>query len=178
MPFHFLLSEKAVKQLAGSCHQPTDEEDDEELIALLSAVKLTVAVFPRTVAEPMAAHCSIPLSDLQLTVNSFLKSLLSIYLSAYLSPFSFAPLSLCHTQKEDTVLVPPDTREVDSSEEEESDGFQVDWDQLSAARLDLVQYPQSIVEYPLKYAAMEEDREDEEELATLPLVCHRVRVQW
>ena len=66
LPFHFLLSEKAAKQLAGDC---TEEEDDEELSALISAVKLTVAVFPRTVAEPMAAHCSIPLSDLQLTVN-------------------------------------------------------------------------------------------------------------
>ena len=75
------------------------------------------------------------------------------------------------SQNEETVLVPPDTREVDSGDgEEENGGFHIDWDQLSSAQLDL-----STVEYSL----MKDDNEDEEEeeLATLPLICHRVRVQ-
>ena len=58
--FLFKLSDDAARTLPPSCEEP---------ISSIDVPKLTIAVFPRHVAEDMAAHVSLPLNDLKLTVS-------------------------------------------------------------------------------------------------------------
>ena len=58
--FLFKLSDDAARTLPPGCQEPLSSVD---------VPKLTVAVYPRHVAEDMAAHISLPLRELKLTVR-------------------------------------------------------------------------------------------------------------
>ena len=58
--FLFKLSDDAARTLPPDCQEP---------LSSIDVPKLTIAVYPRHVAEDMAAHVSLPLRELKLTVS-------------------------------------------------------------------------------------------------------------
>lgn len=62
--FHFSLSDDADTYL------PPLRKPDQTTDIFLTP-KLNVAVFPRSIADEMAAHCSVPLHEISLHVCSY-----------------------------------------------------------------------------------------------------------
>ena len=61
--FHFSLSDETAAYLPTNIKDPQNTD-------LYFTPKVTIGVFPHSIADEMAAHCSLPLPEIILTVSN------------------------------------------------------------------------------------------------------------